>query len=626
MNDIEITPDFIKPYFKGKKKYANYYQAVDSFHHMSFHFDGYTANLDFKTAGLDEQSRNWFEQGGNTARYNPYFTRLIDLRRPSESDAIKAYRRNIYLPFTKMQCFKVYNSLRKIVKSPDWQIDYSKSVVPSSIKDGESLEDYCENKFPNFGSVENWVYSFAFRHMLVDANGLICVLPESEEKGDESEFPEPIPYIIPSYNVLNFKEGELAVFLVDHYIQDSNGIEKLSKKIIVVTEKGAWAATETKNDASFVIEQTHVFSEEIFPVIQLGGIIKNYKHDCKLFDSFLSPMLPGLDAATREVSDADAEVVQHVFSTMWYYSLQNCNNCQGTGRVLQKGKQIVCTSCEGNGVMAKSPYKDMVLKSGSFDQEKMPTPPAGYITKPTEIVKLMQERIDSHVYYGLSAVNMEFLATQPLSQSGTAKEVDRDELNNFVYSIAYHLVENLVIPVYSFINELRYSTIVPNKEARDKMLPRIPVPEKFDLLTESVLEQQLASARAASADPIIVNQLEIELVMKRTSDPMVRDRIVLTKQLDPFPGYSSEQKAALVFGKIATMEDITISTYIYQFVERALIEFPSTEKDKGFYAKPYKDQVSILQGYAQEKIKSNSALQKVMDAATSIKEIVKIEE
>lgn len=600
---IKVTPEFVKPYFNGTKKSPHYWSCLDIYYHNSFHFDGYVSPLynAASATGFDQYAQNYFNQDEDPRRFNPYFFRLIDMRRPSESDAIKAYRRNIYLPFTKMQCFKVYNSLRKIVKSPDWKIDYSKSERPPSVPDGMALEDYCERQFPGFRSIENWIYSYAFRHMLVDPNGAVLILPESiqdrkEYNIDQSVPPSPYAQIICSADILDFKEGHLLVYKESEY-KDKDYVNPKIKALHVVTTEGVWKVTASDRTAdNLLVIQTHKFETEVFPAIRLGGTVCNYKHGMKIYESFLAPMLPGLDACAREVSDADAEVVQHIFSTMWYYAVQNCNNCQGTGKVMKEGKQAICTSCEGNGSMAKSPYKDMVLKQGSFDSEKMPTPPAGYITKQTDMVKLMQERINGHIKYALSSINMEYLSDVPLAQSGTAKEVDRDELNNFVYGIAYHLVEGIVNPVYRLVNELRYAVLVPNEKLRAKMLPFIPVPEKFDLLTAAVLEQQLNNARTAKADPIIINQYEIDLVNKQfSSDPTVREKIVLAKQLDPFPGYTPEEKQNLKLAKSAVLSDIIISIYINSFIERAMVE------EKDFMHKELKDKQKVMQKYAKEK-------------------------
>ena len=51
--------------------------------------------------------------------------KIILERRPNESEAIKKYRAKIYEPITKTTVGKVFTSLEKIRRSPDWDIRYN---------------------------------------------------------------------------------------------------------------------------------------------------------------------------------------------------------------------------------------------------------------------------------------------------------------------------------------------------------------------------------------------------------------------------------------------------------------------------------------------------------------------
>ncbi len=616
MKKQDITPQWVAPFFEGKKRNKNYGKMVDAYHHVSFHFDGYFA---------PPIEANQLGQGVNNPNdpkfINPYFTRLIDMRRPSESDQIKLYRRNIYLPQTKSPCFKVYNSLRKIVKAEDWKIDYSKSQKNPSVADDECLEVYCEKKYPYFNSIENWIYTYGFKQMLVDANALCYVLPlPKKDASDESEYYRPFSQIAPTINVLDFKENEYAVFESDQKnIYREGDIEREGKIIVIITKEGSWEARQTKSDNSFSLVQVNDFVKDFgeamdhLPAWKLGGIDKEFSIDGRVFDSFLFPIIPGLDAAAREMSDSDAEVVQHVYSTMWYYSLQNCKNCNGAGKVAKAGKQVVCNTCDGKGIAAKTPYSDMVLNPSTFDGDKMPTPPAGYITKQTDMVKLQAERIATHIYNALSAVNMEWLSTMSQTQSGLAKEVDRDELNSYVYGIAYHLIENLVNPVYYFINEFRYCKVVSDEKARAKQLPTIAIPTKFDILTSNILEEQMKKAMDSKADSEIIDQLELEYVQKKfPNEPDLRNRMMLKKSLDPFPRITIDEKNNLALSKLADPLDIIVSNYLSYFIEQALFE------DKNFMGLPYDKQKEAIYKLGEEKLKKMDSAQKIKDKAQGI--------
>lgn len=614
MKFADINYDWVKPYFEEKKKHKGFEKALDAYHHVSFHFDGYFVPPTESIRQGQAADMNYTFPDAMIG--NPYFGRLIDMRRPSESTAIKLYRRTIYIPQTKSPCFKVYNCLRKIVKSEDWKIDYSKTKVAPKVADDETLEIYCEKKYPYFNSVENWIYTYGFRQMLVDSNALIYVIPvPKEDPNNAAEYYRPFSFVAHCKNVLDYKHNEYAVFISDKKAMYTEGqVQREGKVVMVITRQGIWEAHQTALDNSFKIIPIMDFKKDLgaemkyLPAWKIGGIDKEFTIDHRIYDSFIFPIIPGLDAAAREMSDSDAEVVQHVYSTMWYYSLQNCDDCNGTGKVNTKGKQTICNKCDGKGIASKSPYKDMVLNPSTFDSDKMPTPPAGYITKQTDMVKLQAERIASHIYNALSAVNMEWLSSMAQNQSGKAKEVDRDELNSYVYSIAYHLVENIVKPIYYFVNEYRYCPLRVSEQDRMKMLPTIAVPAKYDLLTSNVLEQQMKSAMESKADPEIIDQLELEYVQKKfPNEPDLRDRLKLKKTLDPFPRMTVEEKQALALVRSVDQTDIVISNYLHQFIERALFE------NKKFCDLDYSMQMETLNKYAAEKIKN-------MDAAAKVKE------
>lgn len=589
--EIIIDNNFVRPYF-AKKKGVHYLAALDIYHHMSFHADGFFLKLNqdqVTTNDIDTQ--------------NPYFGRLIDQTRPSESEKIKAYRRAVYLPKTKRPYYKVFSSLRKIVKSQDWKIDYTNADKPKSgVADGEYLEDYCEKKYPFFNSLENWVYNYALNFMLTDPNGLMVVMPTEFEDAEPSEIKEneyltPYTYLIPSKHVYDYKEGKYAVYLSDEIAiyRNSEGKECEGIVIMIITSTAMHKASQIDADKNFKLEEIHTYEFKKMPAWRIGGTIKKLKRGDKLYDSFLAPMLPDLDRAAREVSDLDAEVIQHIYSTMWYYSGQECGACAGTGMVKRPGGQTVCTKCDGQGVMAKSPYKDLVVKAPSADEKSVPTPPMGYVQKDVQIVKIQDERIKNHIYDALSAINMEFLANSPLNQSGTAKEVDRDELNNFVYSVAYHLVENVLLPAYKFIALMRYRTSVQNDEAIEKMIPHINVPQSFNLLTEKILEERLKSITESKAAPEIIKQVQLDFVNKTFADvPEIRNKVITTLTLDPFSNYSPDEKQNLGLTKMVRKEDIILSIYIASLVERAV------QEDKKFLDLDYIKKKEKLMTYVDE--------------------------
>ena len=584
---IIVDKSLVVPYFNGKK-HEYYKQSVDEHYHVSFHFDGF-----FKKPNEENVDGN------------PYFTRLIDTMRPGESERYKQWRRDNYIPENKTPCFKVLNILKKGIRSEDWKIDWSQSNEFPQIKESETLEEYTDDNYPFWNSVENWMYSFGIKKLLTDPNAILVVMPINFDI-EPTEYYKPYTYIIESKKILDYKINEYVIFESDRKcVYYSNGRKYSNGKVLtIITSTEIWEAeqTGTKNEdgSNFNLILKMVHNIGYLPAWQMGGFVSNHFGDYVLYESFIASMLPGLDKAAREMSDLDAEVIQNIFSTMWRVDGTDCNTCSGIGKVPTPQGSVVCPTCKGDGNFKRSPEKDIVIKSSALSPTSVPIPPAGYLTKPTDIVKLQDERIQAHILNALSSIGMDYIVGS-LNQSGVSKQYDREEANNFVYSVYYHIVENILNDVYFFINEYRYSIVVPNYDDRISMLPRINIPQRFDIFSEGVVMQQIQAAKSANVDSLITDQLEIDLVSKYFyNNPELRDKIVTTKQCNPLPGLTEQEKSDLLLTKSVSKEDVVLSNYIVSFIDKAI------DENENFLNLSRQEKLDILYAFAKQKIEEIS--------------------
>lgn len=598
MTDARLSNEEFLDYFTGKKTHKNYNRALDTHFHMAFHFDGYFA-------------RPWPSTGTATTSYtqqNPYFMRLIDDRRLEESDTIRQYRRRRYQPITQVICDKVTNSLRKIVKSSDWHIDYSKSESPKWMPDDMNLEKYCEKDYPYEDSLENWVYNKQMSWLLKDPNAMIVVMPLDWDVPD-GELVRPFAHIISCKDVFEFKENQCAVFRspFETSFKDKDG-KSVSSPILVSVDKDMYVEFKQVAPEQFIMVE-HPHNIGTMPAILMGGINKSDSVFAPFYESFVRGMLPALDSAAENSSDLTASMVQHLYPTMWYIAGEKCSACQGQGSVLKMGKQTACPSCDGMGVFSKSPYRDMIInfKKSKLDTDaqNIPLPPGGFIEKDTKPIELMKQYIDDDLCRALSAVNMEFLSNVPAKQSGIAKEFDRTEMNNFVYSVAYHLVVNILEPIYWFINELRYSTVVPDKLQRELMLPRVCVPEHYDFLIKDGLEDELIKINGSNVSPMIKDRAELNYIVSKYQDePENLAILVCEHDHDPISNSMAMQDLQIAFtmGAIPLI-DIILHNNISYFVKQ-LVEKDNDKKagTKAFLHMTYIEQDEILYKMAQDKL------------------------
>ncbi len=561
----------LKQYFSGQKRHPFYQQTVTMAHEIATHMDGM------------------------------YPGKLIDERRPSESEYIKKYRRDIWQPVTKDPVGQVVNELMKIRKADDWSVRYDATAFSSRIREDEMPHLYFEQQFPEFGSVTNWTFSVLLPVYLKDPNAVILVMPKEKVDG-ASKYHRPFPFMFESDQVLELTE-DVVILSAQRSMpiddRDNEQITTTSRKgdVYYVIDRTEFVKyKQTSDDGTFEIVDQYAHNLGYVPAFRLKAMFKKQKEGYFLWQSRLSNMLPRLNEALREYSDLQAEVVQHVHSEKWVIASQKCGTCSGTGKVRQGNpvEIVTCTQCQGSGSVATSPYSNLVVEPPKMGQTvPIPIPPAGYIQKQVEIVKIQDERVDKHIYKALCAVSMQYLDKSPVAQSGIAKEVDKESLNNFVHSVAEDLVR-IMDRLYEISMDIRYKVIVVNDKERRLMLPAITVPSKLDIMSAGYLVDEVKRLKDGKINPIIVVATEMELANKKfASDPKVRDLVTLVFSLDPLAGIGNDEKMSMLQNRGITMSDYVISCNITHLVKQAM------KKNDGFAMMDYDSQMQILATLAQ---------------------------
>ena len=538
---------------------------------------------------------------------------LISNRRPNETAEMFEYRKSIYQPITKKYVGKVITELNKIRRSTDWSIIFDRKDVPTVLLNDNvdnTLENYVTNNFPDFTSITNWLFSLVLPIYLIDANAFILVLPENPEGIKETELINPVPEIVPSDRIMYYIPKEIFIYKDIEHSQywelDEEGGKHLREGDIlhVVTPLSYVRYEQVSSDYKLKETVNYTHNLGYIPVTQTGGIVKGKNNNRLVYRSRISDMIPDLNEAVREYSDIQAESVNVIFSERWEMAQGECRACNGTGEVKQPygAPCEPCKKCNGTGALPRSPFTKLVIKPQmTGEDQNIPIPPAGYIEKSTEIITIQDKRISKHISDALGAINMSFLEDVPLSESGIAKQVDRDALNTFVHSIAEDIVR-IADTVVKHINDLRYNVIVPDKATRDAMLPYIVVPEVFDLLNAEYILKELSDAQNSKVSAVIIRALNVEYAAKKfNSNPDVRKELELTLMLDPLSGISDEDKIVRLSAKGITLKNYVISSNISDFISKALFQYGDD-----FYTFQLDKQKEILDGYAVEVMNENS--------------------
>lgn len=534
---------------------------------------------------------------------------MISERRPSESVDILEYRKKTYKAITKLPVSKVLNSLSKIRRSPDWMIQFKEGTSPARIIPEETLEHYL-NHLPNYGNITDWIFGNLLKQNAIDANAVILVLPLNNPV--INEYYKPVPIIFNSDHVLEFSEKKQIAILQSRIKVNINlegGAINYNSgfRFYYVDDKEVIIYDQTATGYAPTFQIQHNLGR--MPAFKLKG--ETYKHydDLVVNKSRLDAMVPFLDEAACEYSDLKGSKIQHLFPLFWYYQNKDCNSCSGNGKKPTTNGEVACSDCDGSGKVKFSPFAHLQVNPPALGESGTPSPPAGYVTRDTAILELQDKSVDKNNFKALAAINMQFLDQTPLNISGDAKNVDREELNNFVYNFAEDLIASADKTIY-WINEWRNAGIVEDEEDRLAMLPSIPVPQNFDLLPSGYLIDEITKARTQKVNPFLLAMLETQLAQKKFyNEPELAGTVKLFFDLDPLPGVGTDEKMTMLSNKGITIHDFVISCNLPQFIKKAI------DNDPKFCDKKFEEQQKILSEYAEEKIKSNDEAATMIDAA-----------
>lgn len=582
---MNLTPDLLTRIIQGTSRHNAYTITKELYEKLKIHFDGTTPKI------------------------------LIDQFRPNESQTIKDYRVANHRAKTKGPCNKIVSSLSKIRRSQDWIIDYDEKNLPANIKLEETPRIYFEKNYPKHGSLTNWMFSVGLKNYLIDANAIVFVFPLNTA-GSKSEYLKPESFIFNSDKVVGYSEDEYCVLKgISEAEYDLNGIKLRDKLVYWVVDTERVQRLEQVNggtDFNVVLDYPHGLG--YLPAFKVRGQYCESIDSDTVWESRLSSIIPDFDQALMTFSDFIAELVQHIHSEKWQYTTNSCSTCNGTGKEIRrvaglttaKTETVPCTKCSG-GKIPVSSYGNIQIDMNLMKEfSGIPTPPVGYLMKDVNVIKELDRLVDKFIDSGLSSINMEFLSLTPLVESGKAKEVDKDELNNFVHSIAEDIVY-IMERITSISMDYRYKIVVPNENERKRIAPKINVPEKFDLLGSQYFVDEYGKLNTAGMSPCILVPLQKDIASKKFyNDPQVAKRVSTIFELDPLPGITTDEKMTMLSNKGISYKDFIISCNISHFVDMAISKYPEKESAKPFLEMDIEEKEKIISDYAEQKAKEIS--------------------
>lgn len=571
-----LTIEQIQPYLKGNPNtYPFYKDAVDLATKLRVHVDGVYPE-------------------GLTAKL-----------RPHETEAQQAYRKDNFKPITKSVVNSIVVSLRKINKADDFNWTYPE--MPARIPQEESLKDYLEKGLPFDSSLRNWLFKFRIFDLLADPNGVILVLP-SNQPATETEYVKPYPFYFPSDRVLEFVEETFCAVESDQksILTGQTAANPSGRILWFADTESIWKATQIGSAelVQYDIQPYLHYANGYLPALKLAGgkIAQAKENGQRLHESIISPCLPGFDLALERQSDLQIQFTYHTHSEAWEYTVNKCTACNFTGKETIDGKHSRCRTCNGTkyvsagttplGITRFTP--DANALPGQNGGASVAPPHKGYILKPLEPTLAIKEDVKDNLLAGMEALNVEHAKTTPLNISGEAKKVDRQEVSGFYYDVAQHFVENILDPVAYYTACMRYGKVLGQK-AIDEIVPNIPIPVEFDIMSVDDMALQVKQAVDAEMDASIIFERQRQYAAKAFGKDSLQYRMVsIAAMHNPMPFMVEDDRMTVLANGGCTKAEYVLSSQFNYFVTLA------SEKDASFFEKPFEAQKTALYALVAE--------------------------
>lgn len=536
---IPITEDFIKTYIEGAEKKESYKCRVEECEKVKLH-------------SIDRPSVD-----------------MLVKYQPSEPDWAIEYKTKNWRAITKAPFEKIESVIAKVFRASDFVVKFPDS--PNGARNGETLQDYTETKFPKVKSFLFWFQNIWLRQYLVEPNGVSIVQPLNMDKA-VTDYWRPYPMQVEAEDVLYFDDDFLLV-------------EKEDDKWLLVDKQDFVTITRTKdgNKAKFNAQVDFTHNLGYVPASFNGGKIMLDDENNFYYESVVSGVTPYWTQALMEVADKNVSIKQHVHPEKAVYGEDKCKVCDGTGRkthlvgLERRAETRECVECGGSGIATAvtSPFGIHIIRPPRGSE--LPPPdwaPAKYIQKDISPLEFLDKDVDKLIKQGYAAVCMEQLAEDnaQVQESGIKKSYDMEQTNLFLYNIAVFITQFKLPWFYKVFSDYRYGAIgqgMPS-EAILKMQPQINTPRRFDIVGVNDLKAQIADLKKAGVSPDIINELEKQLVGKEFSgDQDTISYLTAVIDLDPLRNFNVEDKSLMYASGSIRLEDFAVSSNIQTLVQKA---------------------------------------------------------
>lgn len=474
---------------------------------------------------------------------------ILTARRPNEDPDVQKYRMMIYEPITKGSMNRAIDKLFRIFQNANFSISVS-----------DELNTYLNDKKFEGQFFYSFIQKFVVRRMIEDPNGFLIWIPKGEGLTNPSIKVEVSPVLVMS-NFIKFTSEDLLTWQSPEEFVDIKANGKTERTGLVyysLTLDSFYRHYQVGSGQNKRFETELIYRHDIgsIPAIVLGGDLT----DEDFFDSYFSAFVPFANEAIRQYSDWTAVMTTSAFP----YREEIAESCSAKGcrdgivYNSETDEHDRCSVCHGSGrVISRSPF-------GVYFREKS-NPSLGENIGPSEaMLKFISPPVDIIQYSGDAWQILLKKAEEALhlnvideAQSGTAKQIDREDSFSQLTKISNNLFDEIIYKSLIFIEQYRNVT--------DPTEPIIVKPISFSMKTESDLIDEITKLSDKNAPVAFLVESTKDLAKKRFSGNKSVTRIVeVLVSYDPLFNVSVKDKQILLSSGTIKKEDLIKSLHAYK--------------------------------------------------------------
>lgn len=548
------------------------------------------------------------------SRSDVYPEHLLSVRAPNQTDAQAQYIKANYKA-TTLGVFEDFRAtISRAFADQNWSIRYNEERDPRFAE--ETFQRYVNTEIEKFGSLEMFIKNMLPTLKLVDANGIIAIMPEDIETDDDdvvtNELLRPMPHYYNCKNIVGQEFGKYYLVITDDhsYIKTGSKVEQSGIVLELYDENCIYQIKQVgkKQDLTFG-EPVLVFYHGLgyVPCIKLMGAPQLIKDEIAFQSPFITAV-PLLDQVVLDESYLQMSKATSAFPFMVALG-EICEFVDKEGNKCNDGQMFdpinggyrTCSSCNGSGVKSRfSPTGMLLIKpktSISEGDSGLSGEYLKFVSPPMDTLNFLRTEIEQQM-----AKSRRILHLPSSDESGTIGEASTatGSLNKLRSLYAFiKPISDQLFTIYEFclvtMGKMRYGDLFGGVN--------LVYPTSFDISTPSDYLAVISEGVKAGVPPSITfsNVYNYIRAIHYTDEEIsaVYDLIINADELLLMS--NADILARLASGSVEKWQDVLHNSGP-QLIMELIRDFIPVDGAERFLELPMSEQITRLRAKAAEKI------------------------